>query len=43
MAKALMDPGIMKLAVEDPALWGELGVFLNAKSEKKPSIRARNS
>ena len=36
-----MDPGIMKLAVEDPALWGELGVFLNAKPEK-PSKRARN-
>jgi len=43
-AKALMDPGMMgRLAVEDPDLWGELGVFLNAKLEKKPSKRARNS
>ena len=41
-AKTLMDPGIMGLAVEDPVLWGELGVFLNAQSEK-PSKRARNS
>lgn len=41
-AKALMDPGMMGLAADDPALWGELGVFLNAKPEK-PSKRARDS
>ena len=34
-----MDPGIMGLAVDDPALWGELGVFLNAKSEKKQRVK----
>ena len=41
-AKALMDPGMMGLAVEDPALCGRAWGFLNAKPEKKPSKRARN-
>ena len=38
---ALMDPDMMKIAMEDPELWGELGIYLNAKSEKRLDKRAR--
>lgn len=39
--QALIDPDMMKIAMEDPELWGELGIYLNAKSEKRSDKGAR--